>query len=137
MKKKKLKGYMTLEATFVVMIAACVIGCVIFAGFFCYTNVFYKQNCYLAALRGSRQLLMDDNSVAAFVEEELVKLTGDYFFKLENKEQTVETDYFSITVTQSARAGKTMKLCQKATAKRLYPARTIRAYERSKRKDVE
>ena len=118
-------GYMTVEATIIVAFAVCVLGSLIELGLFCYTKVFYDQNAYLAALRGSKQLLMSNSEIKAFVNEEWNELSDHHFITIsEDAEITVRLGKIKIKQTVGP-------FCVEVEAKRIYPAKTIRTYERA------
>lgn len=52
--RKSLKGYMTVEASYVMPIVIFLYLLIIFCGFFLYNRCVMSQNNYLLALRGSR-----------------------------------------------------------------------------------
>ena len=59
-KKKKIKAYMTIEASFIVPVCTMIIILTIMFLFFLYNNCVVYQDCYIAALRGSQ--IMDASS---------------------------------------------------------------------------
>lgn len=125
MKQYKM-GYMTLEATIIITFAVFILGSLIELGLLCYTKVFYEQNAYLAVLHGSKQLLMGNTEVKTFVSREWDELLGNHFLTVsEDAEITVRLG--KIKIKQAVGPFEV-----KAEAKQIYPARTIRAYERTR-----
>lgn len=125
MKQYKM-GYMTLEATIIITFAVFILGSLIEFGLLCYTKVFYDQNAYLAALHGSKQLLMSNSEVKAFVIEEWNELSENHFITI-SEEAEITVRLGEIKIKQMIGPFE-----MEVKAKRIYPAKTIRTYERTR-----
>lgn len=79
---KTLPGYMTLEATFILLLTFTVILFLFYAGIYQYDKCVIKQNAYIAVLRGSRAYAENADRVPALSKENFEELSKDSYVGL-------------------------------------------------------
>lgn len=79
---KVLPGYMTLEATFILLLTFTVILFLFYAGIYQYDKCVIKQNAYIAVLRGSRAYAENADRVPALSKENFEELSKDSYVGL-------------------------------------------------------
>lgn len=80
--RKVLPGYMTLEATFILLLTFTVILFLFYAGIYQYDKCVIKQNAYIAVLRGSREYAGNADRVLALSKENFEELSKDSYVGL-------------------------------------------------------
>ena len=79
---KAFSGYMTLEATFILLLTFTVILFLFYAGIYQYDKCVIKQNAYIAVLRGSREYVGNADRVLALSKENFEELSKDSYVGL-------------------------------------------------------
>lgn len=79
---KAFSGYMTLEATFILLLTFTVILFLFYAGIYQYDKCVIKQNAYIAVLRGSREYAGNADRVLALSKENFEELSKDSYVGL-------------------------------------------------------
>ncbi len=67
MKKRKIGGYFTVEAAFVMPVVICVLALLCYLGFFMYNRCTLLQNAYVLGLRGSVSEGFGNEETAAYI----------------------------------------------------------------------
>lgn len=73
-KKYKLEGYMTVEASFIIPLVFICFIIIILYTFFLYNHLVVYQSCYLSALRGSQLKNATNDAVKTCVDTQAAKL---------------------------------------------------------------
>ncbi len=101
---RKVSGYMTVEASFVVPLVICVFAFLIYLANFMYARCIVNQDCYILAFRASREA-----EPAKYVEEKSSRFGKKYFgserpvFKVIEDKKTVTVK--AVTRTSHKAAG--------------------------------
>ncbi len=89
---------MTVEASFIVPLMFFVLIIIIYWSFYTYNNCVIYQDCYIASLRGSQLIDMQDSEVAAKVEEYAKGLLDNQLFQYQ-KNPKVDIGGFNISIS--------------------------------------
>ncbi len=101
-KKKKIKAYMTIEASFIVPVCTMIIILTIMFLFFLYNNCVVYQDCYIAALRGSQIMDASSAEVTGKVKTYANELLDNQIYQY-TVSPTVDVGMLSIKVTAPTR----------------------------------
>lgn len=79
MAKKKLGGYFTVEAAFVMPVVICVLALLCYLGFFMCNRCLLLQDTYIMGLRGSRADGLSNEQTAAYILEQSQEMLSKYY----------------------------------------------------------
>lgn len=140
MKNKKIDGYMTIEASFIIPWVFMTFLLVIYFTFYLYNMCVVYQDCYIAALRGSIITNADTKTVETYINSQIVELLDNQLYEYV-KEPNVDVGVVKIKV--GAKSGinildnklmlirnKKLDIEQNAIAYRLNPVYVIRTTRR-------
>lgn len=94
--KKKVSGYMTLEAAFMIPWVIFLFVFLIYAGFYLYDKCVLFQDAYALCFRGSIQ--KDEGSVVDYINAHMEEQFGRKYFGVENVSGSVEKNGQSVIV---------------------------------------
>ena len=98
MEKKKLSGYFTVEAAFVMPVVICVMALVCYLGFFMCNRCLLLQDAYIMGLRGSRQEGLSNDKTATYILEQGKDILQNYY-AISEIDKSVRVEAGEITVT--------------------------------------
>lgn len=97
MKRKKLSGYFTVEAAFIMPIVICILALLCYLGFFLYNRCTLLQNAYIMGFRGSVMDGLKNEETAAYILKQGDKLLPQYY-AVSNLNKNVTVSMFEISV---------------------------------------
>lgn len=135
--KKRISGYITLEASFIIPLTIMVLIMVIYFTFYLYNQCVVYQDCFLASLRGSQIIDAEETFVQRKVYEEAKSLLENQVYEYSNN-PTVEVSLLQVKVDAKSNIRiieflnkfykeKILNTDKEASALRLNPAKIIRA----------
>ena len=99
--RTKLKGYMTIEASFIVPLTVMICIMIILASFYLYNNCVVYQDCFIAALRGSQIMDASQAEVSTKVHEYASELLENQVYQYSNDPQ-VDVGMLTVKVKASS-----------------------------------
>lgn len=136
--EKKLNGYMTIEATFVITWTIFIMAFLIYLSFYSYDKCILFQDSYSICFRGSIQ--KDEGKIVPYINEHIKEQFGKKYFGVGNVNGSVSLDgkvtsvmsecavkvpiYNEFTMQGSSR----WKITTRAKAKVSNPTRLVRRY---------
>lgn len=145
-KKKDIwcNGYMTIEAALLFPVIFTVIILMLYTGFFVYDRCLLENSAYIAALRGSRMQLMDNEEIYEETYELAKDLVENRIFAVNSIRQSVTVSFDEVEVCYEASVippvGTLLmhmtnkdyfKICVKKSAKRMKTIPIIREFRRA------
>lgn len=97
MVKKKLSGYFTVEAAFVMPIVVCVLALLCYLGFFMCNRCLLLQDAYIMGLRGSAQEGLSNEKTATYILDQGKEILQKYY-AISEIEKEVKVEMREITV---------------------------------------
>ncbi len=97
-KKYKLEGYMTVEASFIIPLVFICFIIIILYTFFLYNHLVVYQSCYLSALRGSQLKNATNDAVKTCVDTQAAKLLEGQIYQYQIDHDS-DVSMMSISVT--------------------------------------
>lgn len=98
MKKIKMYGYMTIEASAIIPMTVFLIVFIIYLSFYLYNLCLLKQVAYTSALRGSQILTGTDAEIKTYVEAQIEQLIGEKLILVESWEKEVSVSLGNVEV---------------------------------------
>lgn len=103
-KEKKLaNGYMTLEVTLLFPVIFTIIMLLIYLSFYLYDRCLLENSAYIAALRGSRMQLMNNDEIFQETNKIAGELVEGRLFSVQNIKQKVTVGFDKVTVEYDAK----------------------------------
>lgn len=137
--KQKMRGYMTIEASFIIPCVFVIIFLLIYFGFYCFDRCVSLQNSYIVALRTSNQWEAGESQKKEYAKKEWEQITKDLFIFLEDKKFQIDVKGDLHTVGFCAEIENKLyeifsfgpgkfQLSESMKARKIHPANVIRTY---------
>jgi len=97
MGKKKLSGYFTVEATFLVPIFVCVLALLCYLGMFLSNRCMLLQDVYRLGVKGSTAYGMNNTETVSYVLNESENLLSKYY-GISQIDKKAEADLFTVSI---------------------------------------
>lgn len=134
--RKKINGYMTIEASFIIPFVFMLFVLIIYFSFYLYNQCVVYQDCYIAALRGSQIRNSSTSYVESITEKHIDSLLDNQIFEY-CKDYEVNCTVFSVKTEASSDIGmnfnnlmpyneKNLHTEKSASATRIDPVELIR-----------
>lgn len=101
MKKRRVKGYMTAEAGFIVSWVLFLFVFLIYAGFYLYDKCVLFQDAYTVCFRGSIQ--KEEEKVSAYIDAHLKEQFGEKYFGTDGIQSNVRREGQDVVVSGACR----------------------------------
>lgn len=96
--KRKLNGYFTIEAAFIMPIVICVLALLCYLGFFMCNRCLLLQDTYIMGLRGSRADGLSNEKTAEYILEQGREILPKYY-AVSAIDKSVEVEMREISIT--------------------------------------
>lgn len=138
---KSKRGYLTVEASFLLPLTLGILFLVIYFSFYCFDRCASLQNAYLVSLRASNQWEAAPSAKEEYAKKEWEDLTNSLFIFLENKELQINADREKVELDFSGEIKNTLwkvfqlgpdnfTFSESMEARTIYPAKYIRKCDR-------
>lgn len=139
-KPKKISGYMTIEATFIIPATLVLFLIIIYFGFYLYDTCVVSDGCYLASLRGSQIWTLSESDLQKKIEDEAEKLlTKQVFLNSSSYQVSVTTGQIKVSSNSGIKMllpnydyynKEQLEIDKVKQVKRLNPVFFIREYQK-------
>lgn len=99
---KQKRGYMTIEAAFIIPFAVMGIVFIIYIGFYLYDVCIIRQISYIAALRASEQIDFTKGELEKYARKQLEELKKNRLLIIQNWEEKIDVNIKRIRINISA-----------------------------------
>lgn len=124
--KKKVRGYLTVEASLIIPIVVLLIALILNLAFFLYSRCILSQDAYILAFRGSIRKQESGEEIRRYIEESFKNHFGRRYFGISDLEKNIETNTRKVTVRINAGTAMKWSLEAAGEAERIDPAIYIR-----------
>ena len=146
-KNKKLCGYLTVEAAFLMPVFLCIIALLCYLSFYMCNRTMLSQDAYVLALRGSLRKGTGNEEIAAYLSKQSKEIISKYFavseigrqIKVSKREVTIElmceiqVPFALFTWQDGKLMSKIWRAEERKTADRTDPVDFIRACRKIKK----